>query len=245
MYEIALCEDNPIDEAEILNILDDYEEHASEDFRVKCFRDAENLTLSILSGGYRPDIILTEIVLPGMSGTEAVRKISEENFSCSVIFITSPCDCHDYALEAWLLKARQYLIKPLTYHKVFDALNDILPQRDYLVIRHKRCLRKIPFSDILYCETRGKFQAVITRSEEILVRMTAHNMKRKFFVASSNCNFTDLGLTYLLNLDNVNMLIDGKVVFDGGKELILSRRRFQKVSHELIGMSAKNNLPRD
>ena len=70
-------------------------------------------------------------------------------------------------------------------------------------------------------------------------------MKRKFFVAPSNCNFTDLGLTYLLNLDNVNMLIDGKVVFDGGKELILSRRRFQKVSHELIGMSAKKNLPRD
>ena len=44
MYEIALCEDNPIDEAEILNILDDYEEYANEDFRVKCFQDAENLT---------------------------------------------------------------------------------------------------------------------------------------------------------------------------------------------------------
>ena len=244
MYEVALCEDNPIDEAEILNILDDYEEHANEDFRVKCFPDAENLTLSILSGGYRPDIIFTEIVLPGMSGIDAVRKIREENLSCIVIFIISPCDCHEYALEAWRLKASQYLIKPLTYEKIFETLNDILPQRDYLFIKLKRCLRKIPFRDILYCETRGKFQAVITRSEEILVRITAHNMK-KIFPCPRNCNFTDLGLTYLLNLDNVNMLIDGRVIFDGGKELILSRRRFQKVSRELMGMSAKKNLPRD
>lgn len=80
MFDIALCEDNPTDAATIQNILDDYEECTGDALRVRCFPDAESLTWCVLRAGYRPDLILTDINLPGMSGVEAVRRLRDKNF---------------------------------------------------------------------------------------------------------------------------------------------------------------------
>lgn len=40
----------------------------------------------------------------------------------------------------------------------------------------------------------------------------------------------------MVNLENVRMLHEGRVVFDGGKELMLSRRRFMKVKRDFMNM---------
>ena len=173
MYDVALCEDSASDAAEIQNILDDYEEISHDELRVKYFTDAESLIKSITSN-YKPDVILTDINLPGISGIEAVKRLREEKFSGDVVFITAS---KRFALAAWELCARQYIVKPVTKDKIFQVLGSIFPAREFIIVKHKRTLRKIPLSEILYCETRGKYQAIITRSENISVRITAHGMK--------------------------------------------------------------------
>ena len=72
---------------------------------------------------YTPDILLTDINLPGLSGIEAVKKLRANNFSGDVVFVTST---KKYALDAWELSARQYLVKPVTQTKIFSALSNIL-----------------------------------------------------------------------------------------------------------------------
>ena len=174
MYDIAICEDSPSDATEIQNILDDYEETSHEELRVKHFSTAESLLQSITSESYRPDIILTDINLPGISGIEAVKRLRESKFSGDVIFITAS---KGFALDAWELCARQYIVKPAAKDKIFSALGRIFPAKEFIIVKHKRTIRKILLREILYCETRGKYQAIITRSENIFVRITAHGMK--------------------------------------------------------------------
>lgn len=43
-------------------------------------------------------------------------------------------------------------------------------------------------------------------------------------------------MTYLLNLENVNILTDDKIIFDGGMELMISHRRFLKVRRDFMSM---------
>lgn len=175
MYDIALCEDSPSDAAELQNILDDYEEKSHEKLRVKLFHDAESLLQSITSESYKPHIIFMDINLPGISGIDATRKLRENNFSGNVVFITAS---GNYALDAWELCAIQYIVKPASPLKIFSVLGNVILHRDFIIIKQKRIIRKIPLSDILYCETRGKYQAIITRSENILVRITARAMRK-------------------------------------------------------------------
>ena len=177
MYDIALCEEDSSDAAKILNILDDYEDELRRELRVRHFTDAESLIQSVTDGSYIPDIIMTGINLPGISGIEAVKKLRAGNFSGEVIFITAS---ENYALEAWELCARQYIIKPATKDKIFSALGRIFPARKFIIVRQRKAVRKIFLNEILYCETHGKYQAIITRSEEISVRITARDMRKLF-----------------------------------------------------------------
>lgn len=175
MYDIAICEDNPSDAALIQNMLDDYEESCSDVLRVRYCRDAESLIECILRGDYRPYAILVDIGLPGMSGINAVKEIRGDNVPCEVVFITSS---PKYALEAWKINARQYFVKPPDREKFFAVMKSIIPQREYIIIKQKKEMRRIYLSDILYCETHGKYQAVITHTEEFAVRITAHRMHK-------------------------------------------------------------------
>ena len=174
MHTIALCEDNPLDSANLQNILDDYEHNMRENFNVRAFTDAETLLAQVQTGNFRPEVLFMDIALPGISGLDAVRTLRAEGFSGEVIFTTSS---PSYALTAYELCARQYFVKPITPQRVFAALEQVLSSRDYIVVRNRRNLRKIKCSDILYCETQGKYQIIHTRIEEITARLSAHSMK--------------------------------------------------------------------
>ena len=175
MYKIAVCEDNPLDAAALQNILDDYEHHSREDLNVKIFSDAESMLDYFTAEHYSPEILMTDISLPGISGIEAVRILRGSDFSGEVIFTTSS---PDYALTAYELSARQYFLKPINPQKVFAVLQEIMhSRRDAIMIRNRKALRRIMFSDILYCETHGKYQVIHTRSEEIRFRVSAHEMR--------------------------------------------------------------------
>lgn len=175
MHTIALCEDSPQDSAVLQDILDDYEHNMHENFSVRVFADAETLMEQLRAGTCRPEILFMDIVLPGISGLDAVRTLRAEGFSGEVVFTTlSPA----HALTAYELNARQYFVKPLIPQRVFTLLEQVLHSRkEYIVIRSRRTLRKIMCREILYCETHGKYQIIHTRTEEIPARITARSIK--------------------------------------------------------------------
>ena len=228
MYQIAVCDDSQQDSALLQNMLDDYEEALNEPMSVKSFPDAEALLGYISLNSYRPDLLLMDISLPGMSGLEAVRKLRTESFTGEVIFTTaSP----NYALAAYELDAKQYLMKPLNRQRFFAVLREIFQSgRKYLMVRQKRAVRKILLDDILYCETQGKHQVIHTSSEDVRVRITSGAMRR---LVPPPRKFTALGAAYILNLDKISILSEDKVIFDGGKVLVLSHRRFCALLREV------------
>ena len=226
MHHIAICEDNYIDYALLQNILDDYELAMHDSLNVKHFPDAEAMLAYFSLNDYRPEVLLMDISLPGISGIEAVRRLRSDNFSGEVIFTTHS---REYALSAFEVNARQYLVKPVDKQKLFTVLEDVLhSRRNYLFIRSQRTLRRVKFRDILYCETQGKYQVIHTRSEEIRVRITSHGIRE---LAPTPLIFTAFGAAYLVNIENIDSLVDGKVIFDGGKVLMLSRKKFHELKH--------------
>ena len=93
-----------------------------------------------------------------------------------MIFTTSS---PDYALTAYELDAAQYLVKPVNYEKLTSATDRIVGARNgCIVVKQRRAIRKIICNDILYCETKGKYQVIHMQTEDISVRMTARSMRK-------------------------------------------------------------------
>ena len=71
-----------------------------------------------------PDLLFLDIQMPGMNGFEALSKIEHERIP-AIIFVTA---FDQYALKAFDVHALDYLLKPFTDERFFEALHQAKTQ---------------------------------------------------------------------------------------------------------------------
>lgn len=115
---LMIVDDSRVMELQIRKLLEDSE------YEVAAY--CENGEEAIAS--YRevlPDIVLTDIIMPGIDGLEAAQVIVEEHPQARVVMMTSLTD--DGSLnEADTVGARGFLVKPLTREALLEALDEAL-----------------------------------------------------------------------------------------------------------------------
>lgn len=108
---------------------------------------------------HKPDILLLDINLPGMSGIELATLI-RENDTLTRILISTAYTNKEFMLKAIELNLTRYLVKPLTSEELFSAF--------------EKCLDELQFGDSVdlgegYSYSK-KLTAVIYEDETILLR---------------------------------------------------------------------------
>lgn len=73
----------------------------------------------------KPDIVFTDIRMPGYDGLELIRRIKEKNLDMKVVFISGYAD-FEYARTAIRLGAFDYLLKPIEQDKLNEVLQGLL-----------------------------------------------------------------------------------------------------------------------
>ncbi|GAA0084281.1 Na-translocating system protein MpsC family protein [Clostridium sp. CTA-7] len=76
---------------------------------------------------FDPDIIITDLVLPDMSGIEMMAKIRENKVKCPVIITSALCDSQTI-LKSIDLKIDKYLVKPIDLNILLKTLLSISVQ---------------------------------------------------------------------------------------------------------------------
>ena len=84
-------------------------------FNVESFSSASEALLALNSS--RPDLIITDIKMPGMSGLEFLEKVSEKFPDLPTIIITAHANI-DNALSAYKGGAFEYLTKPFDINEI-------------------------------------------------------------------------------------------------------------------------------
>lgn len=75
-----------------------------------------------------PDIVMTDIRMPGISGLELIERISRSDL-CTQFVILSGYGEFDYAQRAMKCGVRHYLLKPCTEEQIITCIQDVT--RDY------------------------------------------------------------------------------------------------------------------
>lgn len=114
-------------------IVDD-ERIEREGLRAMLQRGLPNLEIEEASNGnqaveiaatFRPDLVLMDIKMPGMSGIEAVERIAAAHPSIGFI-VVSAFDTFDYARQAMKLGVKDYLLKPSKAREIVDTVGRVL-----------------------------------------------------------------------------------------------------------------------
>ena len=75
----------------------------------------------------RPDLVLMDITMPVMDGTEALKNILQSDPEANVVMITA-LGQKEQVLAAIKTGARDFIIKPFDQERVQDTLQRVLPR---------------------------------------------------------------------------------------------------------------------
>jgi DNA-binding NarL/FixJ family response regulator len=116
---VLIYEDNPLLRESVSTMI-----QSSPSLKLQAaFENVLNVEAEVKS--YKPDFILMDIDMPGMSGIEAVQKIRKFNTTIPIIMLTV-FDDNNHVFEALQSGASGYLLKKHISTKLFDAIQEVL-----------------------------------------------------------------------------------------------------------------------
>ncbi len=133
---------------------------------------------------YKPDIILTDIQMPCMSGLEMLREIRKNSHEVLALFISAHTEV-DMLLQAIDLKIDAYITKPFIYKELLEKIEANLVCNEIEGTRHKDLSKRemevfidmakgIKPTDIA-CKYELKPKTVSTYRKRILEKLNMHS----------------------------------------------------------------------
>ncbi len=200
----------------------------------------------------RPDIMLLDIRMPGLSGLEVAHHLNALPEAPAVVFTTA---YDEHAIEAFEARAVGYILKPVRSNRLEGALAQaarLAPARlvdisgaagldeprAHLCARRQGELRLIPIDDVHYLEADQKYVSVHHAGGEDLIDESLKSLEAEF-----QHRFVRIHRSVLVavpRIDRIERDEEGRsrVVLrddsqDGGKALIISRRHVADVKRRL------------
>lgn len=135
----------------------------AEGFRcVSAYPDAEEALKDLQAK--KPDIVLMDINLPGMSGIECVKKLSEEMPDISVVMLTVYED-NERIFDSLASGAVGYLLKSTSPSLILDSLKDV---KNGGAPMSAQIARKVVQSFHKPTQTNQKLETLTDREQEVL-----------------------------------------------------------------------------
>jgi DNA-binding NarL/FixJ family response regulator len=127
----------------------------------------------------RPDIVVADITMPGMSGIDAMRRLKAEGSEARFIFLTIHTEAR-LAAEAMRSGASAYLLKQAAGDELFDAIQAVAQGRTYLT--------PLITGDVLRNLTAPAAERELTPRQRDVLRLLAQGKRMKEIA-------TELGLS--------------------------------------------------
>lgn len=206
--------------------------------------DGAAAALRELSVTPSPDVVFTDIDMPGVDGLELARTILERAASPLLVFVT---DFDDRAVDAYELGAVDYLLKPLRPERLDLAVHRVLARRatrplalpppdELLAVELAGTTTLVPRSDVRFVEARGDYARLHTDTATHLVRVSLATLADRWREAG----WVRIHRSYLVATDRVTVMElggMGHVVRLGrgrdAVELPVSRRHVREVKARL------------
>lgn len=236
MIQVAICEDNPGHQQDILDYLQRYEEQYGVKFHTTVYRDGIDLVSEYTS---QFDIIFLDIEMKMMDGMEAAQKIRRQDHQVIIIFITNLAQ---YAVQGYDVEAKGFLLKPVKYiafeQQLQKCIHDVgKSQREYLSVKYAGGMKKYALSEIFYMESDGHYIDIHseTGTERFLssIREMEEKLDGKSFFRCNNGT--------IVNLQHVERVQKNDIVING-ELLAVSRSRkkefMEALTNYIGGMDA-------
>jgi two-component system, LytTR family, response regulator AlgR len=144
----------------------------------------------------RPDIVLLDVQMPGMSGIELARHLAALETPPAVIFVSA---FDEFALKAFEVHALDYLLKPVRAARLAQAIQraaslmaaqaqkqalaaasaSLRLQRRNFSVQERGRLLLVPVADVLYLKAEAKYVTLRTAVRSYLIEESLNSIEEE------------------------------------------------------------------
>ena len=230
---IAICDDECDYAQSILAMIT--ERFEGERARCDIFASGADL-LAAVRGNAHFDVILLDILMPGINGMEAARILRENESMAKIIFLTSTSE---YAAESYAVGAYYYLLKPVDRSELWRLLQKIIeaaearPKR--LTIKTQAGYMNLELDKIEYVEIAGRTLRWGLSGGEVaegagrMIDIEGELLKHPSFIKPHR--------SYIVNMANIEVLNSNNLKTHSFRPIPISRNVYQQIKDAYISYS--------
>lgn len=193
------------------------------------------------------DVMFLDIQMPMMSGNNFLKSLKNPPLT---IFTTA---YSEYAVEAFELDALDYLVKPFSFERFFQAINKVHhhfqktqpqigmsnvpisisenPEKQHLVLKADGKMYKIPFEEILFIEGLKEYVKVMCVNTHYITYERIKNLEEALPIN----RFIRVHKSYIVAKDKVKSIETN--LLEIGKHFIpVSRDKKEEIMKEIFGL---------
>lgn len=169
------------------------------------------------------DCLFLDIYMDELNGVEIARQLRKAGAKCRVVFFSSS---RDHALEAFGVNAVQYLVKPVEYAELANALALVLEHRKelktaiHIAVGNERV--KIELNELVYAEAQQHYQCLHLKNGS--VERTRMSSTELYELLADHPEFVRLGASFILNLKYVTRVSASDAWLHDGRRVPVPRR---------------------
>ena len=179
------------------------------------------------------DILLLDVLMPGMDGLMAAHEIRGFDTEIKIIFLSSS---PEFAVESYAVNAHYYLLKPVRADKIFPILDRIFLDKaridEALSIVQPSGLIRLPLGRVEFLEVyRKKLMFHFDDGSIKEIRGTISEFEEKLLCRD---NFLKVHRSYIVNMEYINNLNQRNITTYGGKTVPVSRLLYNQVKEVYV-----------
>ena len=160
--------------------------------------------------------------MPLQSGIDTAKELRQSDNAVKIIFLTSS---PEFALDSYEVKAQGYLLKPVTYEKVKEILDECSHSFDEepknIVLKTAFGYQKLYFHDIEYAEAQNKRVVFFLRTgKTVEAAQPLHSLEDRI---TENDGFFKCHRSYLVYLPNVDHFSMTEIITKTGRSIPIAR----------------------
>ena len=228
--KIAICDDNKIELQQIEKKAADFaglNQHLCP-ISIHTFSNGNDLFLFTQKFG-RFDLVILDIIMPGLNGIDLAAKLRAFNDHCRIIFLTSS---PEFAVDSYKVKAYYYLLKNSSAAELHTLLNRVLDEiteenTSNLVIKEKGKWTKVSFGSIKYVESINHTVQFHLYNKESILSFGSLNEYHELLLADKR--FVKCHKSYIVNMQHVTSITGRDFVFGEDASVPISRKIYQQI----------------
>lgn len=197
-----------------------------------------------IADGRPVDAVFLDIRMRGLDGVVLGRLLTQFTRPPKIVFVTA---YEDHAVDAFELKAEDYLLKPVRPERLAEAIRRVCgsrgepgegPQADTIPVELGGVTRFVASTEVRYVEAQGDYARLHTATGSHLVRIPLATLEERW----ASAGFLRVHRSHLVAVKHIDELhIDsGKcVVRVGDTEIPVSRRHTRELRDLLVRRARK------